>query len=209
MPIIEQLAHAMGRRDEIPNIDLAEKISKQNDKQAVLDLVNCLQHKTAAVRSDAIKVLYEIGKRKPEMIRGHYNDFLKALAHKDNRMKWGAMSTLSCISNTYPELLAKDLTTIVNAMEVGSVITRDHGMYILANVGKIKKHHADCMELMLEQIEKAPVNQVPMYAENLAEVITTPYVKRFEKILRGRHDVMEIPSKQKRMEKLLKSLAMG
>ncbi len=209
MSIIDQLAHALGRKDEIPNIELAEKISKQNDTRAVIELVNCLQHKTAAVRSDAIKVLYEVGERKPEMILEHYDAFLKALSHKDNRMKWGAMSALSCISKTYPEVLAKDLATIVSVMDEGSVITRDHGMYILANVGRIKKHHADCMELMMEQIEKAPVNQVPMYAEKIAEIISTPYVKRFEKILRSRHDVMEIPSKQKRIEKLFKSLSRG
>ncbi len=205
--IIDRLAHALGRRDEMPNIELAEKISEQNDKASVLELVSCLQHKSVAVRNDAIKVLYEIGERKPDLIVGHYSDFMKALSHKDNRMKWGAMSALSCLSKTHPELLARDLTTIVKAMDEGSVITRDHGMYILANIGRLKKHHADCMELMLEQLERAPVNQMPMYAEKTAEIISKPYLSRFEKILSSRDDVNEIPSKQKRIEKLLKSLS--
>ena len=204
--IIDRLAHSLGRRDEMPNIELAEKISKQNDKAAVLELISCLEHKSVAVRNDAIKVLYETGERKPDLIVGYCSDFMTALLHKDNRMKWGAMSALSSISKTHPELLAKELSTIVWAMDEGSVITRDHGMYILANVGRLKKHHADCMELLLEQLERAPVNQVPMYAEKIAEIISKPYLRRFEKILRSREDVMEIPSKQKRIEKLLNSI---
>ena len=98
------------------------------------------------------------------------------------------------------------LAVIVQAMDAGSVITRDHGIYILTNVARLKAHHDDCMELLLDQIEHAPVNQVPMYAEKTASVMTTPYHKRFEKILRSRKDVLEIPSKKKRIEKVLKDL---
>src|SRR5688500_20052284 len=90
-------------------------------------------------------------------------------------------------------------------MDSGSVITRDHGIYILCQVSGIKKFHNDCMELLLEQIEKAPVNQVPMYAEKMAEVISSPYIKRLALGLRSRKDVLEIESKKKRIEKLLRS----
>ena len=204
--IVDQLAYSLGRRDEIPNVELAEKISREKDKESVFELVACLQHTSAAIRNDAIKVLYEIGERNPDLIIEYHTAFMKALSHKDNRMKWGAMSALSSISKSKPELLAPELTLIVKAMDEGSVITRDHGIYILTNIGRIKKYHDDCMELLLEQIDKAPVNQVPMYAEKTAEIISKPYLRRFENILRSRKDVMEIPSKQKRLEKLLKSM---
>ena len=204
--IIEHLAHSLGSKTETANIALAEKISKTKDQEAVRELVTLLNHKTSGIRNDAIKVLYEIGERQPELITGYSKQFLAALDHKDNRIKWGAMSALSAICAAKPELLAGHLTSIVNAMDEGTVITRDHGISILAGVAKLKKHHADCMELLLEQIEKAPVNQVPMYAEKTAEAISTPYVKRFEKILLSRKDVLDIPSKQKRIEKLLKSI---
>ena len=67
-------------------------------------------------------------------------------------------------------------------------------------------YHDDCLELLLEQLEKAPVNQTPMYAEQIANIISEPYKKRFIKTLSSRKDVLEIPSKQKRVEKLLKKL---
>jgi len=91
-------------------------------------------------------------------------------------------------------------------MDTGSVITRDHGIYILCSVSSLKKHHDDCMELLLEQIEKAPVNQTPMYAEKMAEVISDKYVSKLNKVLIARKDVMEIPSKKKRIEKVMKKL---
>jgi hypothetical protein len=121
-------------------------------------------------------------------------------------MKWGAMSALSAISKFKPELIAPHLTTILDAMDSGSVITRDHGIYILCSIAPIRKFHEDCINLLLEQLQKAPVNQLPMYAEKTAEVITPPDINRLEKILLSRQDVMEIPSKKKRIDKLLKLL---
>lgn len=204
--VIDHLAHTLGSRDELPNIALAEKISKANDRAAIRELISLLNHKTSGIRNDAIKVLYEIGERKPELIIGYIENFVATLTHKDNRMQWGAMAALSAISATKPEVLVEHLPAVVDAMDLGTVITRDHGVYILANIAGLKKHHADCIELLLEQIEKAPVNQMPMYAEKTAEVISGPYIKRFEKVLKSRKDVLEIPSKQKRIEKILKSL---
>lgn len=201
-----ELASVMGRGDEGPNIQLAEKICKTKDGPAVKLLMSLLGHKKTAVRNDVIKVLYEIGTRKPDMIIPYAKDFLALLHHKDNRMIWGAMNALSAISEFKPELLAKDLPSILDAMDSGSVITRDHGIYILCNVSRIKKHHEDCMELLLEQIEKAPVNQVPMYAEKTAEVISKPFISRFKKVLQARKDVYSIESKKKRLEKLIRNL---
>src|SRR3989337_2190401 len=202
--VADQLACAMGRKDEAPNIALAEKIVKNSDAEAVKELVALANDNKAAIRHDAIKVLYELGDRKPELIIPYKKNFLNLFQHHDNWMKWGAMSALFSICNSKPDLLVEHLTEIVDAMDSGSVITRDHGIYILCKVSTLKKHHGDCMELLLEQIEKAPVNQVPMYAEKMMEVISAPYIKNLEKILRSRKDVMEIPSKQKRIEKILK-----
>jgi len=202
--ILDQLASSLGHRDEKPNIDLAVKIAKSGNREQVNELLSALSSKKGDVRHDAIKVLYEIGERKPGMISGHVKEFLQALKHKDNRMKWSAMTALSSISKAEPQLLVPYLVDIVNAMDEGSVITRDHGIYILSNLATIKKLHKDCMELLLEQIEKAPVNQVPMYAEKTAEVISPPYVKRFLGVLAKRSDVLEIPSKANRIEKLIR-----
>jgi hypothetical protein len=204
--IIDLLATTQGRADEAPNIALAEKVAEKKDKNAVSELVNHLQHKTQAVRSDIIKVLYEIGERKPALILPYLNTFLDLLHHKDNRMRWGAMNCLSAISKSRPDMMVNHLPLILEAMDTGSVITRDHGIYILHDVARLPDFHHDAMELLLEQVEKAPVNQVPMYAEKTSEVISKPYVRKLEQILLARKDVMTIPSKHKRITRLVKTL---
>ena len=204
--ILDQLASSRGHRDEKPNIDLAAKIARNGNQEQVTELISFLGEKKSAVRYDALKVLYEIGERKPEMIAGHLKVFLQTLRHKDNRMQWGAMSALSSLSRTNPQLLAPYLVDIVKAMDGGSVITRDHGIYILCHVASLKKYRHDCMELLFEQIEKAPVNQLPMYAEKTAEIISAPFAKRLLGILNSREDVLEIPSKARRIEKLTRQL---
>lgn len=204
--VFESLASSVGRPDEQPNIELAIKIAKSGNTAHVAELIELLSHSKTAVRHDAIKVLYEIGDRKAELIAPYLKNFIAGLSHKDNRMKWGAMSALSAISQAKPELLGPHMVTIVKAMDEGSVITRDHGVYILRNLASVKKYHNDCMELLLEQIEHAPVNQVPMYAEKTAEVVSAPYRAKLVQAIRTRTDVFEIPSKAKRLDKVIKVL---
>ena len=58
LSVKEQLACSLGRKDEVPNIALAEKISEASDKRAVKELTVLIQDKKAAVRHDTIKVIY-------------------------------------------------------------------------------------------------------------------------------------------------------
>jgi hypothetical protein len=204
--IIDQLASSLGKRDELPNIVLASKIAKSGNEDHLKELFSLVAGKKPAVRNDAIKVIYEIGERKPEMISKHVEDFISLLKHNDNRMIWGAMTALSSISKTQPKLLVPFMVDIVDAIDKGSVITRDHGIFILSHIATLPKQHKHCLELLLEQLEKAPVNQLPMYAEKTTEVVTMPFVKRMINTLEARTDVIEIPSKAKRIEKVIKQL---
>ena len=204
---IEFLASTLGRKDEKPNVALADLIVRKHDLESVQELLTLLTHKQAGVRSDAIKVLYEIGERDPAMIAASWKIFIHILKHKDNRMRWGAMSALASISMQKAEVLAKHLSEILEAMDSGTVITRDKGVTILANISRLEKYHADAIELLLEQIERAPVNQVNQYAEKTAAVISAPFKMKLVKILSSRHDVMEYPPKKKKLEKLINDLA--
>jgi uncharacterized ParB-like nuclease family protein len=77
MSIIAQLASSIGRRDEVPNQELAKKIAENNDEGAVQELIESLQHKSAAIQNDCIKVLYEVGERKPVLIAGYAPTFVE------------------------------------------------------------------------------------------------------------------------------------
>src|SRR6266513_422108 len=101
MTVLDKLATALNRRDEVPNQELAKEIVRSNDRRAVKELIENLAHKDKNIQSDCIKVLYEVGEREPALIAPYYNEFGKLLDSKNNRLVWGAMTALDSI--TTPE----------------------------------------------------------------------------------------------------------
>jgi len=77
MSVLGKLASALDRNDERPNVELAEALAAKPDKAAIAELVAALSGGTTAQQNDAIKVLYEIGERKPELVAMHAEAFLK------------------------------------------------------------------------------------------------------------------------------------
>ena len=86
MTVISRLATSLGRRDEVPNQELAAEIATNADGEAVAELVENLNHKSKDVRHDCMKVLYEVGERKPSLIASYADQFTAFLDSKDNRM---------------------------------------------------------------------------------------------------------------------------
>jgi hypothetical protein len=134
MNIVEQLASSLGRRDELPNEEMAKKIAENNDEGRVQELIENLQHKSAAIQNDCIKVLYEAGERKPALIAGYTPTFLDLLSHKNNRLQWGAMTALYAIVKEYPKIIHENMAMIVAAADSGSVITKDNVVKILISL---------------------------------------------------------------------------
>ncbi|MBK7554504.1 MAG: hypothetical protein IPI55_07870 [Flavobacteriales bacterium] len=89
--VTEQLASALGRTDEQPNIALAEAIVAEKNVAGVRELVDLLNGKNKVLKSDALKALYEVGGRAPELIAPFLAQFKNLLTSPDNGMVWGAM----------------------------------------------------------------------------------------------------------------------
>ncbi len=206
MNIIDQLASSQGRRDEIPNTELAITIAEKEDKAAIKELVSLLGHKNKDIQSDSIKVLYEIGSRKPGLIAGYHKPFLDLLGSKNNRLVWGAMTALDGITPSCPKDVYAGIITILDAADKGSVIVKDHAIGILIKLSGIKQYADNCQQLLLGQLANAAPNQLPMYAENAAPVMNGTYKKEFTALLTRRLGDMEKESKRKRVEKVLKKL---
>ncbi|WP_254527417.1 MULTISPECIES: hypothetical protein [unclassified Sphingobacterium] len=66
--IKDRLASVLGRRDEEPNILLAQEIAQNNDKNAIEELFQLIQGKQKDLQNDSIKVLYEIGEISPQIL---------------------------------------------------------------------------------------------------------------------------------------------
>ncbi len=208
MSVLDKLATALKRRDEVPNQELAQSIAATGDQQAVAELVQNLFNRDKNIQSDCIKVLYEIGERQPALIAGHYREFGKLLDSKNNRLVWGAMTALDAIAALEPKgvhgLLVKILTAADNS---GSVIARDHAVGILTKLGALKQYAGECLPLLLEQLMKCPNNQFPMYVEMSLAVINSQNRQQFQQVINHRLNELEKESQRKRVLKVLKKLA--
>lgn len=206
MSIIPKLATSLNRRDEVPNQDLAKEISKENNKAAVKELFENLENKNKNIQSDCIKVIYEIGELKPELIKNYAKELIKLLKQKQNRLQWGAMHALNAITYLVPEKIYESLGEIIESADKGSVITNDHCVRILAKLGTIKKYIDDVLPLLLERIKLSPVNQFASYAEAAMPVMNDKYKAEFLQILNERLMALEQEPKRKRIQKILNKL---
>lgn len=207
MSILPKLASYQNRKDEIPNQELAVEITETENKEAVAELVSNLSNKDKSLQSDCIKVLYEIGERKPGLISGHLDTFLDLLQSKNNRLVWGAMSALTGITTVSPKSIYENLPKILDAANKGSVIAKDQAVNILLKLAAIPEFTDNALSLLLELMQSCPTNQLPIYAENALPVIAGIWQKEFAALLTKRMPEIEKESKQKRVAKVIKKLS--
>ena len=206
MTVLNQLASALNRRDEVPNQELAVEIVRTKNKSAVRELVDNLSSKKKDIQSDCIKVLYEIGEREPGLIAGYYKDFARLLESSNNRLVWGAMTALDTIAVEAPKAVFSQLSKVLAAGDAGSVITRDHAFGILVKLGALDQYAKQCLPLLREQLLSCPNNQFPMYAEMSLGVATARNKQALIDIFKIRMPKLEKESQKKRIAKVLKSL---
>ncbi len=206
MGVIDKLATSLNRRDETPNQELAQSIADHADKIAVKELVDNLTNRDKNMQSDCIKVLYEIGDRKPTLISNHVKEFLALLESKNNRLVWRAITALDTITLEDPETIYSGLPAIVRATNSGSVIARDHAVSILTKMITIRKYEKPAFRLLIEQLKTCPTNQLPMYAENAMRIVNNDNRKMFVNTLSSRVKSIEKLSKRRRVEHVIKKL---
>jgi hypothetical protein len=204
MTVLNKLACALNRRDEVPNQELARSIVEAGDTAAVNELVAGLIHKDKNIQSDCIKVLYEIGERRPDLVAGYYKEIGALLESKNNRLVWGAMTALDTIVMEKPKAIYGMLARILAIADAGSVITKDHAVGILVKLASIKNYSDICEPLLIEQLMRSPNNQFPMYAEKACPVVQNK--KRFKEVLIRRLEGLEKESKKRRVMKVMKGV---
>ena len=205
MSIIELLASSQGSRNSTANIALAEEIASTGNREAVAELAGLLKHKDRNIQGDSIKVLYETGFRNPELIAPHCSDFLDLLTSKNNRLVWGAMAALTCIAQIRHKELFKSLDIFMEAVNKGSVITIDCGVDILAKLNGFDAYFNTTDPLLMEQLSKCPIKQLPTYAGKALEHIGKHSTEGYRNIITNRLDECEKESQRKKLEKLLRS----
>lgn len=204
MSVLGRLASALGRNDERPNVELAEALAASPDAAAIAELVAALDGKSA-VANDAIKVLYELGERRPELVALYAEEFIAKLTSKNNRMVWGALSAIDTVTALRAEDVVVALDTILAAADAGSVIAKDKANAILVKLAT-EENAAQVLPILISRLGDAAPNQFPTYAEEIATVIDGDHKAKFIEVLEARLPGVDGSAKRARIEKLLRKL---
>ncbi len=205
MSVLDQLASAQGRNDEIPNQELAAELAESGDQDAIQELVDNLTNKNKAIRSDCIKVLYEIGALKPELIADYVEEFVTLLSHRDNRLVWGGMTALGTIAPMQPQAVAPYVEQIMEATTNGSVITQDWGVRVLATIAAETEYSERIFLYLLDFLKNCRPKDIPRHAESMMVAVTIANRDSFRTVLEGHRPDLK-PAQSKRVDKLLKQL---
>ncbi len=202
--VVPKLARAMMRRDEQPNIELAEALAKRKSPKAVAELADLLLNGTKAQQGDAVKVLYELAARKPHFLTPHLGEVLLALSSKNSRVVWGTLTLLAKLTETHADFVFEHLDSVLRASKGPSVIGKDHAVVILCKLCELE--YRGVSKHLLDRIRTAPNNQLASYAEKAAAVLPGAEKAELQSILTRRRPKLVHPTKIKRVDRLLKQL---
>ena len=206
MSALSKIAFFQNRRDEVPNQQLAKELAQTENKEGIKEIAQNLHHKNQNVQSDCLKVLYEIGYLKPDLIADYTPDFLGLLHSKNNRMVWGAMIALATVADKKPTEIYAKLNDVTAAMDKGTLITVVWGTKTLAKVAAADKTYKQkIFPLLTTQLKKCIPRDVPMHAESILPAIDAQNKQEFLNILETRKPEMTA-SQQARLKKVTKNL---
>lgn len=206
MSALEKLAHMQGRRDEVPNQELAKDLAARKDRRGIREIAENLWNKDKHIQADCIKVLYEIGYLNPKLITAHVPDFIKLLSSRNNRLVWGAMIALSTVAEIVPQEIFAHMDKITHAMEHGSVITMDNGVKILARVAATKEeYNPKIFPYLIEHLENCRPKEIAQHAESTLVAANVKNKRQFVDVLMARQAALSA-AQSARVKKILKTL---
>jgi len=207
MKALDLISTSLNSPNDEPNQKLAKEIIASKNYEWVKELAENLSNEDKNIQSDCIKVLYEIGERgAPELIAAHWKAFIDILYSKNNRLVWGAMTAIDKIALLKPSEIFKNLELIEKIIEKGSVITIDHGISILAKLASFKEYQNQVIPKLINQLEKCPAKQFPMYIEKSVIAMNKSTKEDFIGIIEIRYKDLEKDSQKKRVEKIRKKI---
>jgi len=185
--LLNRLASSLGRRDEVPNQELARDLAAKKDKAGVREIAENLWNKDKNIQADCIKVLYETGYLEPKLIADYTEDFVRCLRSKNNRLVWGGMTALAEVAKSNPDAVFKHLGEIKKAKETGSVITVDNAISTLAYTAAAQKKYDDTIfPYLLKHLAGCRPKEVPQHSEKILPAVNSSNKADFIKVLEKR-----------------------
>lgn len=202
MAYINEIAYNLERRDEVPNQELAKKLADNNCVEGIEEIASYLKDKNKSIASDCLKVLYEIGYIKPELISPYKDQFIELLESKNNRQVWGAMIGISSVAKVNPEAIYAIKDIILDKIKNGSVITNVWGVYTIINLAA-NGYYLELRDTLFNLQDVCRNVDFPKRAESIIEVLAPTDIPPFIDMLEKRLEHLS-GGGQKRVNKLLK-----
>ncbi|OHD57192.1 MAG: hypothetical protein A2014_12920 [Spirochaetes bacterium GWF1_49_6] len=206
MSAIDRLAASLGRRDEVPNQELAKELREKNDTAGIGEIAVHLFDKDKNIANDCIKTLYEIGYAAPALIAEYSDSYVKLLKSKNNRMVWGAMIALSTIAAIRADELYPHTNLFAELLNTGSVITVDGAVRVLAGIAAGKAEYArKIFPILFDLLKTTRPKSVPQYCESILPAVSPEFRDEFIRALRSRENDLS-PTQSARVDKAIKKL---
>lgn len=206
MLVVNQLASQLNRSDEEPNIELALKLATEENHAGIEEIIKNLSSKDKKIQHDCVKVAYEIGQVKPELISKYALTFIELLKSRNNRLVWGGMTALATITEKASETIMAHLDAIKSAMKIGSVITIDKGVLTLAKLAAVSKENNNAIfPFLLHHLENCRTKEIPQHSESTLFAITDENKEEFLNVIRKRETYLTAPQ-LKRVKKIYNTL---
>ena len=205
--LIDRFSSTQGRRDQGPNRSFAKELAISRDGTSVKKIADLLAAgQGRKLENDMLLCLASLSELAPDLLKPHAGLLIGFLNSKNNRAIWGAMIALSNIAPIIRPLLYKNLPLILDAMDKGTVVTRDHGFVILLHLYEDINYQDDAFGLISEQLNSAPDNQLGQYAEKFIKIASTMHIATALEILENRSRELEKPSHKKRIASIIKKV---
>jgi len=187
MAVLDRIAHFQGRRDEVPNQELARDLAARQDGAGIREIAENLWSKDKNVRADCIKVLYEIGYIDPSLVAGYVEDFIRLLKSSNNRLVWGGMIALGTVAGLRAGVVFSHLAEIQKVMETGSVITMDNGVQTLARAASAgEQYNQVIFPYLLDHLKGCRPKDVAQHAEKTLPAVNAANKANFIAVLEKR-----------------------
>ncbi len=206
MSVLDKIAFYQNRRDEVPNQQLAKELAQTENKKGIAEIAANLHHKNRNVQSDCLKVLYEIGYLKPDLIADYAAEFLQLLESKNNRMVWGAMIALATIADKKPKEIYAKIDAVTAAFNKGTLITQVWGTKALAKVAAANPTYKQkILPHLLAQLKRSLPRDIPLHIESILPAIDAENKPEILKIIETKKPEMT-PAQLARLKKVMKKL---
>ena len=182
---IDQIAFNQGRRDEVPNQQLAKDLAETKNKEGLNEISKYLWDKNPSIASDCLKVLYETGYINPGLVADYVDDYIKLLTSKNNRMVWGSMIALSTVAGLKADIIWENLDLIINVIRNGTLITEVSGIKVLTKAALAnQKYKEKIINVLFEFLENCRPVDFASRVETISPLITSSEEKEiFAKII--------------------------